>query len=78
MYDFLRFDIVESCICKCILKITKEKIFSLTQLHPQLCQTENFLLGDLNFHLDQHDTWSLKFYDILEPFRLTQFFSFFL
>ena len=33
---------------------------------------ENILLGDLNFHLDQHDTWSLKFYDILEQFSFTQ------
>ena len=29
---------------------------------------DNILLGGLNFHLGQHDTWSLKFYDILEQF----------
>ena len=29
---------------------------------------ENILLGKLTFHLDQHDTWTLKFYDILEQF----------
>ena len=33
---------------------------------------ENILLGDLNFHLDKHDTWTLKFYDILEHFSFTQ------
>ena len=33
---------------------------------------ENILLGDLNFHLDKHDTWTLKFYDILEQFSFTQ------
>ena len=33
---------------------------------------ENILLGDLNFHLDKHDTWTLKFYDILEQFGFTQ------
>ena len=33
---------------------------------------ENILFGDLNFHLDQHDTWTLKFYDILEQFSFTQ------
>ena len=33
---------------------------------------ENILLGDLNFHLDQHDTWTLKFYDLLEQFSFTQ------
>ena len=33
---------------------------------------ENILLGDLNFHLDQYDTWTLKFYDILEQFSFTQ------
>ena len=33
---------------------------------------ENILLGDLNFHVDQHDTWTLKFYDILEQFSFTQ------
>ena len=33
---------------------------------------ENILLGDLNFHLDQHGTWTLKFYDILEQFSFTQ------
>ena len=31
---------------------------------------ENILLGDLNFYLDQHDTWT--FYDILEQFSFTQ------
>ena len=25
----------------------------------------NILLGDLNFHLDQRNTWTLKFYDIM-------------
>ena len=25
-----------------------------------------------SFHLDQHDTWTLKFYDILEQFSYTQ------
>ena len=34
---------------------------------------ENILLGDLNFHLDQHDTWTLKFYDLHEQFSFTQF-----
>ena len=34
---------------------------------------ENILLGDLNFHLDQHETWTLKFYDILKQFSFTQF-----
>ena len=33
---------------------------------------KNILLGDLNFHLDKHDTWTLKFYDILEQFGFTQ------
>ena len=33
---------------------------------------ENILLGDLNFHLDKHDTWTLKFYDILEQFSFIQ------
>ena len=33
---------------------------------------ENILLGDLNFHLDKHDTSTLKFYDILEQFSFTQ------
>ena len=33
---------------------------------------ENILLGGLNFHLDQHDTWTLKFYDLLEQFSFTQ------
>ena len=33
---------------------------------------ENILRGDLNFHLDKHDTWTLKFYDILEQFSFTQ------
>ena len=33
---------------------------------------ENILLGDLNFHLDKHDTWTLKFYDLLEQFSFTQ------
>ena len=33
---------------------------------------ENILLGDLNFYLDKHDTWALKFYDILEQFSFTQ------
>ena len=33
---------------------------------------ENILLGDLNFHLDQQDTWTLKFYDFLEQFSFTQ------
>ena len=33
---------------------------------------ENILVGDLNFHLDKHDTWTLKFYDILEQFSFTQ------
>ena len=33
---------------------------------------ENILLRNLNFHLDQHDTWKLKFYDILEQFSFTQ------
>ena len=33
---------------------------------------ENILLGDLNLHLDKHDTWTLKFYDILEQFSFTQ------
>ena len=33
---------------------------------------ETILLGDLNFHLDQHDAWTLKFYDILEEFSFTQ------
>ena len=33
---------------------------------------ENILLCDLNFHLDKHDTWTLKFYDILEQFSFTQ------
>ena len=33
---------------------------------------ENILLDDLNFHLDKHDTWTLKFYDILEQFGFTQ------
>ena len=33
---------------------------------------ENILLGNLNFHLDQHDTWTLKFYDLLEQFSFTQ------
>ena len=33
---------------------------------------ENILLGDLNFYLYQHDTWTLKFYDILEQFSFTQ------
>ena len=33
---------------------------------------ENILLGDLNFHLDQDDTWTLKFYDILKQFSFTQ------
>ena len=33
---------------------------------------ENILLGDLNFHLDKHDTWTLKFYDMLEQFSFTQ------
>ena len=33
---------------------------------------ENILLGDLNFHLDKHDTRTLKFYDILEQFSFTQ------
>ena len=32
---------------------------------------ENILLGNLNFHLDQHDTWTLKFYDLLEQFSFT-------
>ena len=36
---------------------------------------ENILLGDLNFHLDKHDTWTLKFYDILEQFGFTQLVS---
>ena len=33
---------------------------------------ENILLGDLNFHLDQHDTRTLKCYDLLEQFSFTQ------
>ena len=33
---------------------------------------ENIFLGDVNFHLDQRDTWTLKFYDILEQFSFTQ------
>ena len=33
---------------------------------------ENIFLGDLNFHLDKHDTWTPKFYDILEQFSFTQ------
>ena len=33
---------------------------------------ENILLGDLDFHLDKHDTWTLKFYDIPEQFSFTQ------
>ena len=33
---------------------------------------ENILLGDLNFHLVQHDTWTLKFYDLLEQCSFTQ------
>ena len=33
---------------------------------------ENILFGDLNFHLDQHDTWTLKFYYLLEQFSFTQ------
>ena len=37
-----------------------------------LSDCENILLGDLNFHLDQHDTWTLKFYDLLEQFSFTQ------
>ena len=33
---------------------------------------ENVLLGDLNFHPDQHDSWTLKFYDILEQSSFIQ------
>ena len=33
---------------------------------------ENILLGDLNFHLDQHDAWTLKFCDMLEQFSFTK------
>ena len=33
---------------------------------------ETILLGDLNFQLDQHNAWTLKFYDILEEFSFTQ------
>ena len=33
---------------------------------------KNILLGDLNLHLDQHNTWTLKFYDLLEQFSFTQ------
>ena len=36
---------------------------------------ENILLGDLNFYLDKHDTWTLKFYDILGQFSFTQLFN---
>ena len=34
---------------------------------------ENILLGDLNFHLYQHNAWTLKFYDIFEQFSFAQF-----
>ena len=37
-----------------------------------LSGSENILFGDLNFHLDQQDTWILKFYDLLEQFSFTQ------
>ena len=33
---------------------------------------KHILLGDFNFHLDQHDTWTLKFYDLLEQLSFTQ------
>ena len=33
---------------------------------------ENILLGDLNFYLDKHDNWTLKLYDILKQFSLTE------
>ena len=50
-------------------------IFHVLYRPPNLSKSqflgENILLGDLNFHLDQHDTWTLKFYD-LEQFRFTQ------
>ena len=42
--------------------------FSMFLEGAALSSCENILLGDLNFHLDQHDTWMLKFYDILEQF----------
>ena len=37
-----------------------------------LSSSENILLGDFNFHLDQNDTWTLKFYAILVQFSFTQ------
>ena len=46
--------------------------FSMFLEGAALSDCENILLGDLNFHVDQHDTWTLKFYDILEQFSFTQ------